>query len=49
MEKVIIPVEYFLSAKYNQTYIGEMCMPFLTKYKWQTVPDHHKEKPTLFL
>lgn len=32
----MIPGEYFLSAKYSQAYIGEMCMHFLMKYKWQT-------------
>lgn len=36
MEEVTIPVEYFLSAEYNQAYVGEMCMHFFMKYKWQT-------------
>lgn len=36
MEQVMIPGEYFLSVKYNQVYIGEMCVHFFVKYKWQT-------------
>lgn len=29
-------VEYFLSANYNQVYMGERFMHFFMKYKWQT-------------
>lgn len=36
MKQVMTPAEYFPSAKYNQAYIGEMCMHLLMKYKWQT-------------
>lgn len=35
MKQVMIPGEHFLSVKYNQVYIGEMCMHFFMKYKWQ--------------
>lgn len=49
MEQAIIPVEYFLSAKYNQAYIGEMWMRLLMNSKWQNNSKRSSQSQRFFL
>lgn len=48
MEQAMIPVEYFLSAKYNQAYIGEMWMCLLMNPKWQNNSNRSSQSQHFF-